>query len=241
MRRARPVPGPRRTAGVGLPRQPGDLAVPKLDDHPAAVTTPGQVHREEPAPHGGGDVGELLDRRLGGPVLALGPVGSPEDRDAIEPEGPVLLRQRHPAPRVDADRLELDVLPEDQALGEVLALEFQEPPDDPCDGLPVGGRGDEARLGPLVLPALHEVLDDDGGVPERGQGLHDPVDAQVAGQPDGPRRVPLDDRVVLGQVVAVAVLLRVVDQADVPGSSYSARTSTVDRPSSSRWPARTLL
>jgi hypothetical protein len=65
-----------------------------------------------------------------------------------------------------------------------------------------------------VLAALHEVLDDDRGVPERVQGLHDAVDAQVAGQPDGMGSLTLDDRVVLGQVVGVAVRLRVVDQAD---------------------------
>jgi hypothetical protein len=115
---------------------------------------------------------------------------------------------------VDADRLELDILPEDQALGEVVPLEIQEPPDDPSHGIPIDGRRDEARLGPLVLPGLHEVLHDDGGIPERGQGLHDAVDAQITREPDGSWRLSFDDRVGLGQVVAVPVLVWVVDQPD---------------------------
>lgn len=63
MRPLGPAFGQRRveTVGVGLPRQPGDLAVAQFGDHPAAVPTPSHVHREEPAPHGGGDPGEVAE------------------------------------------------------------------------------------------------------------------------------------------------------------------------------------
>lgn len=115
-------------ASVGLPRQTRDLAVPDFDDHPPAVTPPRQVHREEAASHGGGHPGEPLDRWSRSLVIALGPVGPPEDRDTIEAEEAIFLRQRHPALGVDTDRLELDELPEGQALVEVLALESRNRP-----------------------------------------------------------------------------------------------------------------
>jgi hypothetical protein len=74
---------------------------------------------------------------------------------------------------------------QDQTFGEILPLEFQESTGHPLDGLTIRCRRNEARLTPLVRPALHEILDDDRENLERSQDTHDPVDAQVACKPGG--------------------------------------------------------
>ena len=162
-----PTPGQcrSRSGRRRTPRQPGDLTVPKLDDHPVAVTSPRQVHREEAAPHGGGDPGELGRSAARRPVVALRPVGRPEDGEPSSqkmryssvsgipllgwmPTGSNSTNSRKTRPSARSS-----------------PWSSRNRPTTRSDGLPVGGRGDEARLGPLVLPALHEVLDDEGASP----------------------------------------------------------------------------
>jgi len=54
-----------------------------------------------------------------------------------------------------------------------------------------------------------------GSVTERSQGLHDAIDPQIAREPDGSRCMSRNNRIVLGQVMTVLVLVWVVDQPDV--------------------------
>jgi hypothetical protein len=118
-----------------------------------------------------------------------------------------------------ADRLQLDELAEDQAAGQVLPLQFKEPPDHPLDRPAVRGGRDEARLVPGVLLRLDVVLDDERCVTERPQQADDLVHVDLApgGQPRRPRGVALDHRVGLGQVVAVPEGRRVVDKSNTAG------------------------
>ena len=67
-----------------------------------------------------------------------------------------------------------------------------------------------------MLSGFHEVLDDDWAISQRRQHFHDPVNAQVACQPNGSWRQSFDDRITLRQVVAMPVLVRIVDQLDIP-------------------------
>lgn len=102
---------------------------------------------------------------------------------------------------MNAGRLELDIFAEDQAAGEVFALEFEEARDHALDGLTVSRRGDEAGVGPLVFAPLHEVLDDHGRATKRNERAHHGVDRWRAVEPDRAWRPTLGHQIVFGQVV----------------------------------------
>ena len=63
-----------------------NLGISQFHDHPIPISAFGNVHREEPALHGGSNLRELIDRRFHASVVALLPILGPEDGLAVQEE-----------------------------------------------------------------------------------------------------------------------------------------------------------
>jgi hypothetical protein len=108
---------------------------------------------------------------------------------------------------VPAGGRKFDELPEDETPLEIAVLELEEAANDALDPSAVGGGGDEARLDPLVLPRLYEVLDDERRAAESVEEQVDLIHHELPldRDPDRARRVAFEGGVPAGEVVRMDV------------------------------------